>query len=152
MTGVQTCALPIYPGQDGLPGVPGPDAASGQYSGDTGAYSEHNEFLERAYRILNKVYFEDKLPEAVITIQSSQRAYGHITVGKVWQDNWDSYHEINISAEYLNRPVENIIATLLHECCHLYAMENNIKDTSNNYRYHNKRFKEIAEKRDLKIS
>ena len=58
--------------------------------------SEHNEFLERAYRILNKVYFEDKLPEAVITIQSSQRAYGHITVGKVWQDNWDSYHEINI--------------------------------------------------------
>ena len=31
-------------------------------------------------------------------------------------------------------------------------MENNIKDTSNNYRYHNKRFKEIAEKRDLKIS
>lgn len=114
--------------------------------------SEHNEFLERAYRILNKVYFEDKLPEAVITIQSSQRAYGHITVGKVWQDNWDSYHEINISAEYLNRPVENIIATLLHECCHLYAMENNIKDTSNNYRYHNKRFKEIAEKRDLKIS
>lgn len=34
----------------------------------------------------------------------------------------------------------------------MYAMENNIKDTSNNYRYHNKRFKEIAEKRDLKIS
>ena len=28
----------------------------------------------------------------------------------------------------------------------------NIKDTSNNYRYHNKKFKEIAEKRDLKIS
>lgn len=48
--------------------------------------------------------------------------------------------------------MENIIATLMHECCHLYAMENNIKDTSNNYRYHNKKFKEIAEKRDLKIS
>ncbi len=114
--------------------------------------SEHNKFLEQAYLILNNVYFDDSLPEAVITIQSSQRAYGHITVGKVWQDSWDSYHEINISAEYLNRPVENIIATLLHECSHLYAMENNIRDTSNNYRYHNKKFKEIAEKRDLKIS
>ena len=34
--------------------------------------SEHNEFLERAYRILNRVYFEDSLPEVVITIQSSQ--------------------------------------------------------------------------------
>ena len=87
--------------------------------------SEHNKFLEQAYLVLNKVYFED---------------------------SWDSYHEINISAEYFNRPVENIIATLLHECCHLYTMENNIKDTSNNYRYHNKKFKEIAEKRDLKIS
>ena len=114
--------------------------------------SEHNEFLERAYRILNKVYFEDKLPEVVITIQSSQKAYGHITTAKIWKDSWDSYYEINISAEYLNRPVENIIATLLHECCHLFAMENNIKDTSNNNRYHNKKFKEIAEARDLKIS
>ncbi len=77
--------------------------------------SEHNKFLEQAYLVLNRVYFEDSLPEAVITIQSSQHAYGHITVGKVWQDSWDSYHEINISAEYLNRPVENIIATLLEK-------------------------------------
>ena len=114
--------------------------------------SEHNEFLEVAFRVLNKVYFNNELPEAVITIQSSQRAYGHITVGEIWRDEWDSYHEINISAEYLNRPIENIISTLLHEMCHLYAMENNIKETSNNGRYHNKRFKEIAEARDLKIS
>ena len=114
--------------------------------------SEQNKFLETAYRVLNHVYFADELPEVVITIQSSQRTYGHITVRKIWRDEWDCYHEINISAEHLNRPIENIIATLLHECCHLYAMENKIKDTSNNYRYHNKRFKEIAEKRDLKIS
>lgn len=114
--------------------------------------SEHSKFLEQAYMILNRVYFGDSLPEAVITIQSSQRSYGYITTEKIWKDSWDSYYEINLSAEYLNRPVENIIATLLHEMCHLYAMENNIKDTSNNHRYHNKRFKEIAEKRDLKIS
>ena len=114
--------------------------------------SEHNKFLENAYMVLNRVYFEDSLPEAVITIQSSQRTFGHITVGKVWQDSWDSYHEVNLSAEHLNRPVPSVIATLLHECCHLYAMENNIKDTSNNYRYHNKKFKEIAEARDLEIS
>lgn len=114
--------------------------------------SQHNHFLETAFWVLNRVYFNDELPEAVITIQSSQRAYGHITVRKVWKDSFDSYHEINIAAEYLNRPVENIISTLLHEMCHLYAMENHIKDTSNQGRYHNKRFKEIAEARDLKIS
>lgn len=114
--------------------------------------SEHNKFLETAYTILNQVYFENKLPEVVITIQSSQKAYGHITTGKIWKNATESYYEINISAEYLNRPVENIIATLVHEMSHLYAMENNIKDTSNNNRYHNKRFKAIAEQRDLKIS
>ena len=114
--------------------------------------SQHNRFLENAFWILNRIYFNDELPEAVITIQSSQRAYGHITVRKIWKDSFDSYHEINISAEHLNRPVENIISTLLHEMTHLYAMENNIKDTSNGGRYHNKRFKEIAEARDLKIS
>ncbi|MCM1220929.1 MAG: SprT-like domain-containing protein [Lachnospiraceae bacterium] len=114
--------------------------------------SEHNKFLENAFQILNHVYFNDELPETVITIQSSQRTYGHITIQKVWRDSWDTYHEINISAEHLNRPIENVIATLLHECCHLYAMENNIQDTSNNGRYHNKRFKKIAEERDLRIS
>lgn len=114
--------------------------------------SQHSEFLENAFMVLNKVYFNDELPEAVITIQSSQRCYGYITVRKVWKDNWDCYREINISAEYLNRPVENIISTLLHEMCHLYAMENHIKDTSNNGRYHNKMFKQLAEDRDLKIS
>lgn len=114
--------------------------------------SEQNKFLETAYRVLNHIYFADELPEVVITIQSSQRTYGHITVRKIWRDGWDCYHEINISAEHLNRPIENIIATLLHECCHLYAMENDIRDTSNGGRYHNKRFKQIAEERDLKIS
>ena len=34
--------------------------------------SEHNEFLERAYRILNRVYFEDSLPEVVITIKTKK--------------------------------------------------------------------------------
>lgn len=114
--------------------------------------SEHNGFLEQAFMVLNRVYFNAGLPQAVITIQSSQRSYGYITVRKVWKDSLNSYHEINISAEYLNRPTENIISTLLHEMCHLYAMENHIKDTSNNGRYHNRKFKEIAEARDLKIS
>lgn len=114
--------------------------------------SQYSHFFETAFGILNTVYFNNELPDAVITIQSSQRTYGHITVKKVWRNNYESYHEINLSAEYLNRPAENIISTLLHEMCHLYAMENNIKDTSNGGRYHNRKFKQIAEERDLNIS
>lgn len=114
--------------------------------------SKHNKFLEKAYLCLNHAYFKDSLPEVVITIQSSQKAYGHITVGEIWKNGQKSFHELNVSAEYLNRDCFSVISTLLHEMCHLYAMENNIKDTSNNNRYHNKKFKEIAEQRDLKIS
>lgn len=62
------------------------------------------------------------------------------------------YYELNLSAEYLSRPIENVLATLVHEMVHIYCMETGIKDTSNNGRYHNKRFKTEAEMRDLKIA
>lgn len=41
---------------------------------------------------------------------------------------------------------------LLHEMVHLYNLQNDIKDTSRGNGYHNKRFKEEAEKRSLNIS
>lgn len=113
--------------------------------------SNDNALLEQAFEVLNRVYFDGSLPEAVITIQSSPRNYGYITVQKVWADNNDCYHEINISAEHLSRNIENVMSTLMHEMVHLYCIVNNIADTSKNGRYHNKHFKNEAEKRDLKI-
>lgn len=86
-----------------------------------------------------------------ITIQSTVGAYGHVSVNKVWHNNEVATHELNLSADYLNRPIENIVATLIHEACHLYAIANDIKDTSNNGVYHNKRFKQLAEDRGLHI-
>lgn len=114
--------------------------------------SKYNALFERAFKVLNDVYFDGELPDVVITIQSRPKAYGYITVNKVWSDDTAYYHEINISAEYLNRPIENTLATLQHELIHLYCMENDIADTSNGGRYHNKRFKAEAEKRGLQIS
>lgn len=107
--------------------------------------------LERAFDVLNQIYFEDGLPDVVITIQSSPGCYGYITTHKVWSDATQNYYEINIGAEYLSRPIENVLATLMHEMVHLYCMVNGIKDTSNGARYHNKQFKTEAERRDLKI-
>ena len=114
--------------------------------------SKFNALFEKAFHVLNKVYFDGGLPDVVITIQSKPKAYGYITVNKVWADETEYYHEINISAEYINRPIENTLATLQHELIHLYCMENGIADTSKNGRYHNKNFKAEAEKRDLQIS
>lgn len=111
-----------------------------------------NTFLEDAYKILNREYFDSSLPEAAITIQSSPKTFGYITVQRMWKDGDECYHEINISAEHLNRPPEKVLATLVHEMVHLYSMCNGISDTSKNGYYHNKRFKIEAEKRGLLIS
>lgn len=108
--------------------------------------------LERAYEVLNNVYFDSALPTIVITIMSSPRTNGHFTLGKVWRAEENHYNEINISAEHLKRPIEEICATLCHEMVHYYCYINGIADVSQNGRYHNKNFKREAEKRGLIIS
>ncbi len=113
--------------------------------------SEIVAFLEDAYDVLNVKYFEGALPKAIITIQSSPRAYGHFTPWDAWNEENTGYKEINLGAETLNRPVENVIATLIHEMTHFYCHINNIKDTSRSGNYHNKKFKIEAEQRGLII-
>jgi len=55
------------------------------------------------------------------------------------------YGELLLSGESLKRGGRETLGTILHELAHAYAHANDIQDTSNGNRYHNKRFKEIAE-------
>lgn len=110
------------------------------------------EVLEEGFHVLNRVYYNGELPMPVITIMSSARVYGHFSVNKIWRAGEERLNEVNISAEHLDRPIENIMATLAHEMIHYYCQLRNISDTSQGGRYHNKRFKEEAEKRGLLIS
>ena len=103
--------------------------------------AQDSAMLEKAFDILNRVYFGSALPKVMITIQSRPKVYGYITTQEVWKDEAASYYEINISAEHLDRPIENVLATLQHEMVHLYCMVNGIADTSKGGRYHNKLFK-----------
>lgn len=99
--------------------------------------------LNKMFGYANEYFFNGELPKPTITVQSTAMAYAHITTDTVWvSDKGDSY-ELNISADYLNRPIENVVASLLHEMAHLYNMMNGIKDTSGYY--HNKKFKKTAE-------
>lgn len=111
--------------------------------------------LKNIYDNLNKRYYNSELPEVVITIQSSPKgkAYGWFAPDRwsIQTDEEQSFHEINISAEHLSRPLANLCATVNHEMIHLYCRINDIKDTSNGNVYHNKKFKEEAENRDLII-
>ena len=115
-------------------------------------YQRVSQYLVKIFKLVNEEYFNSSLEIPTITIQSTVGAYGHVSVQKVWHNDNTATHELNLSADYLNRPIENVVATLIHEACHLYAMQNDIKDTSNHGIYHNKHFKALAEMRDLKIS
>ena len=110
------------------------------------------EVLEYGFEVLNKVYFNGELPPIVISIMSSPRTNGHFTTGRVWRAESSLMHEINISAEHLDRPIENIMATLQHEMVHYYCEINGIADTSQYGRYHNQKFKSEAEARGLIIT
>ena len=110
------------------------------------------EVLEYGFEVLNRVYFNNELPPVVITIMSSPKTYGHFTVGKVWKAEDSRYNEINISAEHLFRGIAYIMSTMQHELIHFYCQLNDIADTSQNGRYHNKNFKNEAEARGLIIS
>ena len=107
--------------------------------------------LEKMFRELNKHYYNGELPEPIISLKKTPSAYGHITVGKVWQAGQESKYEINLSSATLSRPIEETASTLLHEMAHEYNLEHGIKDTSNQGVYHNKRFKETAESHGLHI-
>ena len=116
------------------------------------SYNRVTQYLNKVFKLINSEYFENELEMPTITIQSTVGAYGHVTTSKVWKtESGKASYELNIGADYLNRPIENIVATLIHEGCHLYAMQNGIKDTSNRGVYHNKRFKTLAEDRGLII-
>ena len=108
--------------------------------------------LQRMFKFLNSTYFNDELERPVITILTdvTSGAYGWISVHKVWSSKDSTwYREINLCAEYLNRPAELVITTLMHEMCHLFNIQNAVQDVSRAGTYHNSHFKEVAEARGL---
>ena len=113
--------------------------------------SETIKILEDLFDKLNVLYFERKLDKPVITVQSTPRAYGHCSTKKIWKGESESFYEINIGAEFINRPIKSTAATLLHEMVHLYCLENDIADTCQKGRYHNGKFRNECEARDLAV-
>lgn len=116
------------------------------------------EELHKAFRLLNERIFHNELPLPAILVQNqgtrTRNILGWCTLEKIWADEQKTIemYEINITAEFLNRPVVDIMETLLHEMVHLYCRVHNIKDTSRKGAYHNKRFKAQAELAGLNVT
>ena len=121
----------------------------------TEKYIETVAYLGKLYDFANERLFNGELKKPVITVQRDERnkTNGWWSVGKVWQENAEDEgeHELNMTAQQLNRPIGQIAATLIHEMCHQFASVNNMQDCSRSGTYHNKLFKKIAETHGLKV-
>lgn len=113
------------------------------------------EYLGKLYDYCNAKLFGGELVKPVITVQRDERNKynGWWSVKKVWFENADDKgeHELNITAQSLNRPIKEIAATMIHEMCHQYASVKNLQDCSRSGTYHNKLFKKIAESHGLTV-
>lgn len=110
--------------------------------------------MYRWFDMFNEEFFDGELERPVITIQKTRaNNLGHFTLDRVWtnaigndiDDNETvGFYEINVSAQSLNREINDICGTLLHEMCHLSNKQKEIKDCSG--KIHNKKFKLEAER------
>lgn len=108
--------------------------------------------LEKMFSVINAEKFGGELPQAILTVSPSKgKSYGHSTCNKVWYNGEKSQYEINIASEFLNAEIECTLDTLIHEMIHLYCRVKDIKETSRGGHYHNKKFKELAEEKGLKV-
>ena len=101
---------------------------------------------EAMFDLFNHHFYSGELTRPAITVSpdGGRGAYGWCSLYEIWQASVEAYREINICAEYIDRPIGEVTATMLHEMAHLYNLTHEIKDVSNNWYYHNKKFKETA--------
>lgn len=106
--------------------------------------------LEKMFRLLNQDFFNGSLETPIITVVPSSRSYAHYTPWGAWQSKDTYRHEINIASGTLDRPLEDVTASLLHEMVHMYDdTVLNVQDCSRGGTYHSKQFKEQAEAHGL---
>lgn len=109
--------------------------------------------LEKVFRLLNEDMFNGELPTPIITVIPTPRAYAHYVPYDIWNAKGTGKREINVASGTLDRPIENIVASALHEMVHMYCdCILNEQDTSNKGVYHNKVFKREAEAHGLIVT
>lgn len=88
------------------------------------ATKETYEGLEESFKFYNDNLFESKLPEVFFTIHRKRKANGYF-----WPDQFKNredghtLHEIALNPETMDRTMESVFGTLVHEMCHLWQKE-----------------------------
>jgi hypothetical protein len=97
-----------------------------------------------------------EIPNVMLVVGASGKRPGAsgLNLGTFSPKSWESKtaeHEIVISGESLKNGPADVLATLLHESAHALAEKRGIKDTSRQGRFHNKRFRELAEEVGIEV-
>ena len=112
------------------------------------------EKLESIFTVFNEHIFNGQLEKPIIIVapDTMRGSYGWCSSKKIWKgDEEQEFYEINLCAEYLTRPFEETTETLLHEMIHLKNMMDGVKDTSRSGKYHNRKFRDTAERYGLEV-
>lgn len=101
--------------------------------------------LNRAFHHFNKLLANSELKTPIINVlpRGRKKAYGWY-FNESWAQGDARLNEICICAETLDRELEQVLETLIHEMAHLSNAQKGIKDC-NAIQYHNREFKKAAE-------
>jgi hypothetical protein len=119
------------------------------------AGSELVRALERSWGAIRERH--PQVPPAVmVTGAGSGRHRGELRLGHFAASRWqlsDSEHvdEVFIGGEGLARGATAVLGTQLHEAAHGLAHARSVRDTSRQGRYHNRRFRLLAEELGLEV-
>jgi hypothetical protein len=112
--------------------------------------------LEQAWAAIQDRHGE--VPSVVIVVgsgspakPSGQMTWGHYVEAQ-WRHEANVLPEVLIAGEGLAHTVDEVLATLLHEAAHGIASARRVQDTSRQGRWHNKRYKAIAEDLGLAVN
>ncbi len=98
-----------------------------------------------------------EVPEAVLVLASGTEdvrtpRFGHWAASRWRVDDVDTRRaEVLVAGEALAQGPRQVLSTLLHEAAHGLAHARRVQDTSRQGRYHNQRFRELAEELGLKV-
>jgi len=113
--------------------------------------------LERGWDAIRDQH--PQVPQAVIVLGRGSGHRGGLLLGHLAPERWQPaghssqqlVHELLIAGEGLARGADDVFTTLLHEAVHAVAIARQIADTSRDGRYHNARYRTLAEELGLLV-
>ena len=106
--------------------------------------------LQAARDVVKSAMNHDDLPALQAALQVSATAILQSAL-QISSDAKASLSEVLITQEGLTDQAAQVLATLLHEAAHSVAWQRGISDTSRQGRYHNHRFRTVAEELGLQV-